>query len=272
VRPEALYSQLAALAQGGRRYVLATVVETAGSSPQKPGAKLALLDDGTLLGTVGGGAIELQIVEAARALLAANDPGATRLIETHLTRDLGMCCGGRMSVFLERHDPAAMLWLFGAGHVNRAICAAASAVGFRVSVLDDREEWLTPERFADAERLLQDPAFGARQASIGAGDLCAVATHDHALDEQVLLALAPRPMAFLGCIGSARKAIRLRERLRQRGLEEAVLARIQIPMGLEIGAQSPEEIAVAVVAELVRVRASSRMRAVGPRAVASTDS
>jgi len=269
--PEDLYAKLAAVAQQGRRYVLATVVESAGSSPQKPGAKLALLDDGTLLGTVGGGAIEKQVLDAAAALLQASDPGATRLIETHLTRDLGMCCGGRMSVFLERHDPAATLWLFGAGHVNRAIAAAASEIGLRVAVVDDRDDWLTAERFPRAERLVQDPAYAAKHLDISASDLCAVATHDHALDEQVLLALADRPMAYLGCIGSARKAIRLRERLAQRGVGEPALARIQMPMGLSIGAQSPEEIAVAVVAELVRVRAAARVRAQGPRSIASSE-
>jgi xanthine dehydrogenase accessory factor len=266
-----LHARLAALAREGRPFVLATVVDAAGSSPQKPGAKLALLDDGTLLGTIGGGAIEKQVLEAAADLLDHPAGPASRLLETHLTRDLGMCCGGRMAVFLERHDPPATLWLFGAGHVNHALAAAAAEVGFRVAVVDEREAWLTEERFPRAERIQEDPAVAARRLELTPRDLCAVATHDHGLDEQVLLELGARPLLFLGCIGSARKALRLRERLSQRGLSAEAVARIQCPMGLEIGAQTPEEIAVAVVAELVRVRAAQRVRAKGPRALAANE-
>lgn len=268
MHPHELYARLAELARSERRFVVATVVETGGSSPQKAGAKLVLLDDGTLLGTVGGGAIEKQVLEAAQALLAPNAP-ASRLLETQLTRDLGMCCGGRMTVYLERHEPAAQLWLFGAGHVNRAVAALAADVGFRVTVIDEREEWLTAERFPRAARELEDPAVAARRLHTGPRDLLAVATHDHALDEDVVFALGNRDAAFLGVIGSARKAIRLRERLTQRGLDATAVARMQCPMGLDIGAQSPEEIAVAVVGELIRVRAAAQVRATGPRAVKS---
>ena len=266
---ESLFAVLAALQRQGRRYVLATVVETSGSAPQKPGAKLALTADGALLGTIGGGAIENQVVEAARAMLDAPGAPASRMLQTHLTRDLGMCCGGRMSVFLERFEPRAALWLFGAGHVNRAVAQAAAAVGFRVTVVDEREDWLTAERFGPCERLLEDPAVAARRVAFDPNDLVAVATHDHPLDEQVLVALAGKPLAYLGCIGSARKAIRFRERLTQRGLAAADLDRIQMPMGVDIGAQTAEEIAVSVVAELIRVRAARAHRAQRPRAVAS---
>lgn len=262
-----LFGALARLLGEGKTVVVATVVDASGSSPQKGGARLALCDDGELLGTVGGGAVELQVLEAARALLQSPAAPATRLLTTHLTRDLGMCCGGSMTIFLERHAPALALWLFGAGHVHRAVAAMAAEVGFEVRVADAREEWLTAERFPRARRLLEDPAVAARRAELGARDLVAVATHDHALDEEVLLALGDRPLQFVGLIGSARKALRFRERLAQRGLAPASVARVQCPMGLAIGAQSPEEIAVAVVAELVRVRAASSARQSGPRAL-----
>lgn len=267
MRPDELFARLAELTREGRRFVVATVVDAAGSSPQKPGAKLALLDDGALLGTIGGGAIEKQILDAARALLETPNAPASRLLETHLTRDLGMCCGGRMSVFLERHDPAAQLFLFGAGHVNRALAALAAEVGFEVTVVDEREEWLTEQRFPRASRLLEDPKLAARSMTIGARDLVAVATHDHALDEDVLVALGARELAFAGVIGSRRKALRFRERLAQRGVPQDFIERLQCPMGLEIGAQSPEEIAVSVAGELIRVRAALRARASGPQVV-----
>jgi xanthine dehydrogenase accessory factor len=262
-----LFEALGRLLAEGKRLVVATVVEASGSSPQKGGARLVLVEDGTLLGTIGGGAVEQQIVEAARALLENPAAPATRLLTTNLTRDLGMCCGGTMSVFLERHAPAEVLWLFGAGHVHRALAAAAVEVGFTVRVVDSREEWLTGARFPRAKLLLEDPAVAARREALAPIDFVAIATHDHALDEEVLVAIGERPLRFLGLIGSARKAVRFRERLALRGLSPAAVARLQCPMGLDIGAQSPEEIAVAVVAELVRVRAAMRARQSGPRAL-----
>jgi xanthine dehydrogenase accessory factor len=110
------YAEIAALAAEGRAFVVATVIDSAGSTPQKPGSKMVILPDGTVRGTVGGGAIELQIVTAARELMQGAD--TSRIIETHLTHDLGMCCGGKMKVFLERHGEAARLWVFGVGHVG----------------------------------------------------------------------------------------------------------------------------------------------------------
>ena len=159
-----------------------------------------------------------------------------------------------MSVFLERHEPGPRLALFGAGHVHRAAAELAATVGFRVTVVDEREEWLTEARFPRAERVLEDPAVAAGRLSLAARDLCCVATHDHALDERVIKALASRPLAYLGMIGSERKGLRVRERLSQQGLAAAAIERVQTPMGLDIGAQTPEEIAVAMVAELIRVR------------------
>src|SRR6185295_14587098 len=147
-----LYQQIAQLSAEGRAFVVATVIESAGSTPQKPGSKMVVLPDGTLRGTVGGGAIELQIIDAAKELHASED--TSRVIETHLTHDLGMCCGGRMKVFLEKHAAVDRLWVFGAGHVGREIAALGAHVGFRVTVVDDRTEWATRERFPNASELV----------------------------------------------------------------------------------------------------------------------
>jgi xanthine dehydrogenase accessory factor len=248
-----LYAALVRLAEQGRSFVLATVIETHGSCPQKPGAKLAVLENGELLGTIGGGAIEKQIVDASLELLRSDEVAPSRLLETHLTHDLGMCCGGTMKVFLERHRPGVRLWLFGAGHVHREVAALAAKVGLRVTVVDEREQWLTESRFPDAECVQEDPEVAAKQLQTNGTELVCVATHDHALDERVLRALSSKPLRYLGLIGSKRKALRFTERLRQQGVPEASVERIQSPMGMPIGAQTPEEIAVSVVAELIRV-------------------
>ena len=253
-----LYAEIAALVAEGRPFVLATVIESAGSTPQKPGSKMVVLGDGSLRGTVGGGAIEHQILEAAKALLES--PEQTRTIETHLTHELGMCCGGRMKVFLEKHGAPVRLTVFGAGHVARELAALAHQVGFRVTVVDARPEWATAERFPGIERVLKDPADYARTLSGGTGHCFCITTHDHPLDQAVVEALLNKPAAYLGVIGSRRKAERFRMRLKAGGAEDSALERNRSPMGLPIGALTPQEIAVSIVAELVQVRRAGQPR------------
>ena len=248
-----LYAQIAALAAEGRPFVVATVVESQGSTPQKPGSKMVVLPDGELRGTVGGGALELQVIEAARALHLG--PESSCLLETHLTHDLGMCCGGKMKVFLEKHAAADRLWVFGAGHVGRAIAALAHTVGFWVCVVDDRDQWASRARFPDVDSLrVEHPAEVARALPMGEGTYACITTHDHPLDQACLEALVRKPSAYLGVIGSRRKAERFRQRLLAGGFTQAELERVVSPMGLPIHALTPEEIAVSIVAQLIEVR------------------
>jgi xanthine dehydrogenase accessory factor len=250
-----LYEQMAALVSEGRPFVLATVIESAGSTPQKPGSKMVVLGDGTPRGTVGGGAIEHQIIQASLALLEA--PEQTRVIETHLTHELGMCCGGRMKVFLEKHGAPPRLTVFGAGHVAKELALLAHQVGFRVTVVDARPEWANPERFPGLELRVKDPADHARALAGGPEHYFCITTHDHPLDQAVVEALVNKPSAYLGVIGSRRKAERFRMRLRAAGVDEAAIQRLHSPMGVDIGALTPREIAVSIVGELIRVRRSA---------------
>jgi xanthine dehydrogenase accessory factor len=248
-----LFRDIAALEEQGRRFVLATVIAASGSTPQKPGAKLLVLETGELRGTIGGGAIEKQIIDAALTLLA--DPTAeVRTLDTHLTHDLGMCCGGRMTVFLEKSQAVPLVVLFGAGHVAQAVALAAHHAGFRVSVVDERAEWLTAERFPHAERRLESPEDVARTLSASATTFCCVVTHDHPLDQRCVAQLLPRGWAYLGVIGSERKAARFRQRLEADGFTPEQLARLECPMGVDIAALTPSEIAVSIVARLIAVR------------------
>jgi xanthine dehydrogenase accessory factor len=248
-----LYADMAALLEEGRPFVLATVIASHGSTPQKPGSKLVVLDGGELRGTVGGGAIEKHIVDAALALLA-DDGAQTRTLETHLTHDLGMCCGGRMTVFLEKHGAAPSLFIFGAGHVAKEVAALAAHVGFRVTVVDERPEWLTPERFPRAKLRKAPPDDVAKALAGGPHVYAVVATHDHPLDQACVEALLVKPLAWLGVIGSRRKAERFRQRLVAAGFSPEDVARFESPMGVPIGALTPQEIAVSIVARLIEVR------------------
>ena len=251
-----LFSAIAQLEAEGRAFVVCTVIATQGSTPQKPGSRMVVARDGYQLGTIGGGAIEKQVVDAARALL--DDPAKEAMtLETHLTHDLGMCCGGRMSVFLEKHGAAAKLVVFGAGHVAKEVAALALHVGFHVTVVDERTEWLTKERFPGATLRFEPPDVVARELAGGTDTFACVTTHDHPLDQACVEALVKKPLAWLGVIGSERKALRFRQRMTASGFSADEVARFESPMGLPIDAQTPEEIAVSIVARLIAVRRGS---------------
>ncbi|HLT30023.1 MAG TPA: xanthine dehydrogenase accessory protein XdhC [Myxococcaceae bacterium] len=251
----ALYDDMAALVAEGRPFVSATVVSVSGSTPGKPGAKLLLLEDGSIRGTIGGGAIEQQVLEAARELLNASGGPETRLLETHLTHELAMCCGGKMTLFLERVGRTEELVLFGAGHVGKELASAAARVGFRVTVVDERAEWATPERFPEAAAIrVEDPLEVAKGLAGGPGVHVIITTHDHALDQSLVEALLERPSAYLGVIGSRRKSLRFRQRLEAAGFTAEAIEKLRSPIGLDIGAVTPAEIAVSVVAEFIRLR------------------
>ena len=234
-----------------QRGALATVVRVAGSTPQQAGARLLLREDGSTLGTVGGGAIEAAVLGALRGVLAG---GTSELLIRDLGHDLGMCCGGRMEIFVEPIIPSPRLWLLGAGHVAKPTASLARSVGFEVHVQDDREELLTAERFPGCQLGLGDPSEALRKAELGPADWVLIMTHDHQLDEAALAATAGGNASYVGLVGSKRKVFRLVERVRARKKGDFPLDRVFAPVGLDIGAVSPEEIAVSIVAELVALR------------------
>lgn len=247
-----VWAVLARWRDEGRRFVLLTVVEARGFTPQKPGGRMLVDEAGETAGTIGGGAIEHACLADARELLAGG--GATRMLRRQLTTELGMCCGGEMVVHLEVLEARPRLVVFGAGHVARPLARLAHDCGFAVTVVDARADWLTPERFPTATALLREPDAAAREGTWGPDDIAVVTTHDHALDQRVVQELLPRGLKFTGLIGSLAKQRKFALRLRARGYSDEQVARLRTPVGLAIGARTPEEIAVSIVAELVAVR------------------
>jgi xanthine dehydrogenase accessory factor len=234
----------------GGRGALATVVRASGSTPQKAGARLLLRSDGTTVGTVGGGAIELVTLEAMRETMRT---GAPRTVARELGHDLAMCCGGRMEVFVEPVEPPPRLLLFGAGHVARPTASLARTVGFDVTVVDDRDAFNTEDRFPGCRRALVDGPEFLRATPLTDADWLLIVTHAHSLDEETLDIAVRQSSRYVGLVGSRRKVIRLIRRIvAKRGA--VALDRVYAPVGIDLGAVTPEEIAVSIVAELVALR------------------
>jgi len=233
-----------------RRFVMATVVRAQGYTPRKESARM-LIGPSETWGTIGGGAIENEVIAEARMLLRH---GRAAILEKHLTRELGMCCGGEMTLFLEVIEPAPKLVVFGAGYIAKPLAAIAAGCGFDVTVVDERPEWATEERFPAAALHLGAPDEYARAWEATGDEYAVVATHDHALDQRVVQHLLGRPLRFLGMIGSAAKQRKFALRLRSRGFPDQAIARVHVPLGLPIGAETPEEIAVSAMAQMIAVR------------------
>jgi xanthine dehydrogenase accessory factor len=255
-----IFEQIVRLRREGIPAALATIVGTRGSTPGRTTMRLLVLDDGTFLGTVGGGCLEAEVYEAARAVIADEQP---RTLTFRLTEkespDSGLMCGGEVTIFVEPVTTPS-LWIFGGGHVSRALCQVAALAGFRVTIADDRPAYANRARFPEASEAVDRPYAEAVAAMpIRANTYCVVVTRGHREDGLVLAELARRWAAgarprFLGMIGSRTKQAVLFRHLRAQGVAEDFLASVRTPMGTFIGARSHEEIAVSVVGELISVR------------------
>jgi xanthine dehydrogenase accessory factor len=249
-------------AERGGRVVLASVVARRGSTPSTPGQKLVLLDERTALGTIGGGAVERSVLETM--LRALRDPAFAARVETfRLGPSLGMCCGGQVDVLVEPIGGVASVIVIGAGHVGAALAPLLASLGFQVTVCDSREEAADPARMpAPSGALLvlhgdhDDPAVLERAPDPASASFL-VMTHDHQLDQAAIEHGLAKGFGFVGGVGSRAKAARTRARLEAKGFAPADVARVRMPMGVDIGARSPAEIAVAVAAELVARRAGA---------------
>lgn len=240
----------------GESAALVTIVAAHGSTPQRVGAKMLVFADGRTVGTIGGGCYEHDAFWKAREVLAA---GHARLVHYELNDELaeesGLICGGQMDVFIEAIEPAPRLYLLGAGHVGHELGRIAPTVGFRLHVADDREKFANRERFPDADEIVVDTlADWAAQAPIPTSAYVVVLTRGHRQDFDVLRALAGREFRYVGLIGSRAKVARLVDALTADGVSPAWLRTLRAPVGLDIGAVSPEEIAVAILAELIAAR------------------
>jgi xanthine dehydrogenase accessory factor len=251
-----LYRAIVDLLARGGRAALVTIVRASGSTPQRVGAKMLVLENGETVGTIGGGCYENDAVLKARRALVEGRPQLVRYdLNDDFAEESGLICGGQMDVFIEPVAPALELYVFGAGHVGLHVARVASSVGFRVHVVDDREKFANRERFPEAaEVIAQDIPEWLASNQLTPGAFAVVVTRGHRHDLDALRALAGRDLRYLGMIGSRAKVARVFEALAGADIPADQLRRVRAPIGLDIGAVTPEEIAVAIVAELVAAK------------------
>lgn len=247
------YARMAELSEHGTPFVLATVIDVHGSSPRGVGAKMLILADGTTEETIGGGVLESEAIAEARACLASGESySRTYQLRPEGERALGSLCGGDVTVFFEPHRKGRALLIIGAGHVGQKLCSCASMLDFRVVVLDSRENVVTAERFPQADELIcDDPARAAELCDIGECTSVVIVTHSAEHDEKALRAVVGTPAAFIGMIGSGTKVRTILARLRDEGVAGELLDLVHAPIGLDIGAETPAELALCIMAEIV---------------------
>ena len=240
----------------GEPAALVTIVATTGSTPQRVGAKMLVFGDGRLVGTIGGGCYENDAFGKAREAIISRRPQLVHYeLDDDFAQETGLICGGQMSVYIEPIEPAPELYVIGAGHVGFHLAGLAHEVGFRVHVVDDREKFANRERFPHAaEVVTEDIPSWLGQAALPAHAYVVVVTRGHTNDLDAIRALAPRDLRYLGLIGSRAKVARIYEQLQSEGLPASLLGQIHAPIGLDIGAVTPQEIAVSILAELIAVK------------------
>jgi xanthine dehydrogenase accessory factor len=241
----------------GEEVALVTITSSNGSTPQRVGAKMLVYADGRTVGTIGGGCYEHDALGKAREALRTRKPITAKYdLNDDFAEETGLVCGGQMEVFIEPLEAPPVLFVFGAGHVGYYLARAASDAGFEVHVVDDRAAFANRDRFPFAASVVvEDIPAWLTATTLPTSAYAVIVTRGHRNDLDALEHLAPRDLRYLGLIGSRAKVARIYDQLLGEGrstLEQ--LSRVHAPIGLDIGAVTPQEIAVSIVAELIAVK------------------
>src|SRR5437763_4714875 len=251
-----IFEEIVELRRAGRPGALATIVSARGSIPSFELAKMLVRDDGSIVGTIGGGCVEAEVWQAAREVMEEEKPRTLSFNLNHDPKyDTGLVCGGTLEVYVEPILPVQTAYLFGAGHVSVNVYRAARMAGFDVVVVDDRESYANGDRFPEAKDIYADDfEHVLSQLAPNHSSYLVVVTRGHRDDMRVLRWAVETSARYIGMIGSQRKVIAIYKQLEKEGIAAEKLARVYAPVGLEIGAVTPEEIAIAIVAEMIAIR------------------
>jgi len=254
---QAIYQVLLDALQAGEACALATVAKVTGSAPRETGAKMVIYQDGRSAGTIGGGKFEsLVIAEAVRAIGDGKSVLKTYPLHEASENSFGAICGGEVTVLIEPQPRPPVFCLVGAGHCSQALAKLAQECGFAVTVLDDRANLLGSSYFSSLVRCLSDPApenFIRNHKWCERDALVLVSRNYHIDREALATALETGGMGYIGMIGSRKKVLQVFDELAARGLSREALSHVRAPIGIDIGADSPAEIAVSVMAEVFAV-------------------
>jgi xanthine dehydrogenase accessory factor len=251
-----LFAEIVRLRKAGQKCALATIVEVNGSIPSYESAKILVREDGSFAGTIGGGCVEAEVWNAAREVIATEKP---RHLSFNLGQDAaydnGLICGGQLNVFIEAIVPQPQAIIFGAGHISKSLARVSSLAGFSVTVVDNRESFANRDRFPNVDEVIAaeyEELF--EQLPVHYSSYIVIVTRGHRDDMRVLRWAITTEARYIAMIGSRRKVIAVIREFEKEGLPREAFEKIHAPMGLEIGAITPEEIAVSVAAEMIAVR------------------
>ena len=245
-----VYEEVVRLRNLGQKCAIATIVDVRGSIPSYESAKLLVREDGSMIGTIGGGCVEAEVWNAAREVIETEKPKHLNFnLGQDAAYDNGLICGGQLNVFVEPVLPLPHAFIFGAGHISKSLSKVANLAGFATVVVDNRE------RFPEAEAVHAEEYEDVfPKLAINETSYIIIVTRGHRDDMRVLKLALATPARYLAMIGSKRKVINVIRELEKEGISRAAFERIHAPMGLDIGAISPEEIAISVAAEMIAVR------------------
>ena len=251
-----LYDEIVRLRSLGQKCAVATIVQVNGSIPSFESAKILVREDGSFMGTVGGGCVEAEVWNAAREVIETEKP---RHLSFSLGQDAaydeGLICGGQLNIFVEPVIPQPRAFIFGGGHVSKGISKIATLAGFSTSIVDNREAFANKERFPEAEATYAEEYEDVfPKLPVNSSSYIIIVTRGHRDDMRVLRWAVNTPAKYIAMIGSKRKTISVVHELEKEGVPREAFDKVFAPMGLEIGAEMPEEIAISVVAEMIAVR------------------
>ena len=251
-----VFDELVRLRNLGQKCALATIVGVRGSIPSFQTAKLLVREDGSMAGTIGGGCVEAEVWNAAREVIQTEKPrNMSFSLGQDAAYDNGLICGGQLEVFVECITPQPAALIFGGGHISKSLAKVLDLAGFRVSVIDNREAYANRERFPEAADVYAEEYEDVYpKLSVNESTYIVIVTRGHRDDMRVLRWAVDTRARYIAMIGSKRKTIGVIKELEKEGIPRAAFDRVYAPMGLEIGAISPEEIAISVGAEMIAMR------------------
>ena len=256
--PLEIYQAISDLLAAGKRGAVATVIGADGSTPGKEGAKMLVREDGTTVGTIGGGCTEASVWALAREAIAADAPLRERFkLSPKQAGEEGLACGGTVEVFVEPIGTSPRVILFGAGHIAGFVAQFCYLVGLEVQVVDDRAQFANTDNFPHATQIVvSDFESCFEKISVTENTYVVIVTRGHRYDQLTLSGAIKTPASYIGLIGSRIKIAHIVHNLKREGADPAKLERVHAPIGLDIGARSPEEIALSITAQLVADRRS----------------